>query len=103
MQNSETVLWSRRANDADQATLLIALLRASGIPARFVRGNIRMSMAQLMHWVGAAAPIAADAMTRFALENFSVSGNQVTVGHLWVEAFVGGSWISLAPSFKTYQ
>jgi hypothetical protein len=33
-------LHQRSGNDADQAALLVALLRASGYPARFVRGSI---------------------------------------------------------------
>jgi transglutaminase-like putative cysteine protease len=41
MQNSQAVLLSRRGNDFDQATLLIALLRASGIPARYVGERFR--------------------------------------------------------------
>ena len=107
MQNSQSVLWSGRGNDADQATLLIALLRASGIGACYVRGRIGMSIPQLMNWIGATVPIAADAMTRFITDSFEFTGNQVTIGHVWAEAFIdsgqGGRWAQLDPSFKTFD
>ncbi|NJC86977.1 MAG: alpha/beta hydrolase [Desulfuromonas sp.] len=38
MKGAEETLRQKSGNDADQAALLIALLRASGYPARYVRG-----------------------------------------------------------------
>ncbi len=40
MKGAEETLHQRSGNDADQAALLVALLRAAGYPARFVRGVI---------------------------------------------------------------
>lgn len=40
MKGAEETLRQKSGNDCDQATLLIALLRASGFPSRYVRGTI---------------------------------------------------------------
>ena len=40
MKGAEETLHQKSGNDCDQATLLTALLRASGYPARYVRGNV---------------------------------------------------------------
>lgn len=66
MQTSESVLMSRRAGDYDMATVLVALLRAAGVPARFVRGTVRMDMNALMNLVGAKAVDAAVYMAQQA-------------------------------------
>jgi hypothetical protein len=44
MQTSASVQMSKRAGDYDIATLLIALFRASGVPARYVRVTARINM-----------------------------------------------------------
>jgi hypothetical protein len=40
MKGAQETLRQKAGNDCDQATLLAALLRASGFPARYVRGTI---------------------------------------------------------------
>jgi hypothetical protein len=40
MKGAEETLHQKSGNDCDQATLLLALLRASGFPSRYVRGTI---------------------------------------------------------------
>jgi hypothetical protein len=45
-------LASKSGNAFDQASLLIALLRASGIPARYEVGTIQVSPERAMGWVG---------------------------------------------------
>jgi len=40
MKGAEETLRQRRGNDCDQAALMVALFRASGYPARYVRGVI---------------------------------------------------------------
>jgi len=108
VQNSESVLWSGKGNDADQATLLIALLRASGIPARYVMGHIPVPTADAINWMGAKDAAGA---TVFLNLN-TVATNQGTgfdVVHVWVEAWLptpsGNAWIPMTPSIKrqTFQ
>ena len=45
-------MFERRGNDVDQATLLVALLRALGIPARLETGPMEVDAAQLLSWAG---------------------------------------------------
>jgi hypothetical protein len=40
MKGAEETLHQKSGNDCDQATLLVALLRASGFPSRYVRGTM---------------------------------------------------------------
>lgn len=40
MKGAEQTLLQKSGNDADQAALLVALLRSSGFPSRYVRGVI---------------------------------------------------------------
>ncbi len=101
MQVSSSVLMSRRAGDYDMATLLIALLRAAGVPARYVRGTVRMDRSALMNLVGAKDFEAALYMAQQAFP-VEVNGSMVDVTHVWVEAFLPGAtgWTTLDPSFK---
>jgi uncharacterized membrane protein len=46
LRGARGTLWSKAGNALDQASLLIALLRASGIPARYVRGTLNTAQAQ---------------------------------------------------------
>lgn len=52
IQGSEMTLQARRGNAFDIASLEIALLRAAGIPARYVYGTIQLPADKLMNWVG---------------------------------------------------
>ncbi len=106
LQNSQSVLWAGRGNDYDQATLLIALLRASGIQSRHVGAFVRMPMQEFMHWAGVKTPAAA---LRIGPEFTYVEphGNEVWLDHVLVEAYVatpsGMRWVWMAPSIKTYN
>lgn len=46
LRGARGTLWSKAGNALDQASLLIALLRASNIPARYVRGTLGTAEAQ---------------------------------------------------------
>ena len=43
VKGAAETLRQRRGNDIDQASLLIALMRASGVPARYVRGVVALT------------------------------------------------------------
>jgi hypothetical protein len=108
-------------NDADQAALLIALLRAAGVPARYVRGTVDLPAAQAANWLGAADPRTAASMlaTGGVPVTALIGGGTVAAvraEHIWVEAYVpygsyrglldGGTaptWVALDPSFKQYD
>jgi len=129
MKGPESTLRVRSGNEYDLAALLVSLLRAANVPARFVRGRIEMSDAQAAAWTGAKNGGAACNFWRWTEPPSWMSvncgdpgGNQVGVSrlssrvqrlHVWVEAQVvlaryrglgtgnaGRAWIALDPSFK---
>ncbi len=52
MKGPKGTLASRVGNDYDQAALLVSLLRAAGVPARFVRGKAKIPFEALESWLG---------------------------------------------------
>lgn len=105
-------------NDIDQASLLVSLLRAKDIPARFVRGTVRITPQQALAFTGAADLNTATDILSVSFRNPTVmQKDNVITGfvfeHTWAEAYVpyteyrgaggkGGEsiWIPLDPSFK---
>lgn len=107
-------------NSTDQASLLIALLRASNIPARYVKGNIRFDNdPRALRWIGAKDyPGARAILVQGKVDATNTATSLSISSHVWVEACVpythyrganidplGQRWIPLDPSFKdkTYQ
>jgi transglutaminase-like putative cysteine protease len=121
IQDASQTLASRRGNAFDIASLTIALLRASGIPARYVHGTLELPADQFRNWVGGFHNINA------ALDYASAGGIPITaitsggqivkiqMEHIWVEAAVdfipsrgainksADSWAALDPSFQQVQ
>jgi RHS repeat-associated protein len=124
LKNAETVLLSKSGNDYDQATLLIALLRATGTPARYARGKIMLPLADATTWLEVKSADAAysifkglgDDSVGIPTSDGTANGTRLGIvkEQVWVAAYVPygnyrGSandssekrWISLDPSFKT--
>ena len=119
MKGAEETLLQGAGNDVDQAALLVALLRCSGLPARFVHGIVQYPMADLEQQLSISTP--SDVIT--ALRKLGVplepvlSGNNITalkIPYTWVSAQVpysnyrgavvdgsGKLWLGLMPAFKT--
>jgi RHS repeat-associated protein len=129
LKGAQATLLAKAGNDTDQASLLIALLRASNIPARYVRGQVEIldstsagANARVAKWLGAesyqaAATILAQGRNPNAFY-YSSGKYGVSFVHIWVEACVpyghyrgaridntGHRWIPMDPSFKdkSYQ
>lgn len=120
IQGADMCLQTKQCNDFDTASLLIALLRASNISARYVYGTIELPIDKVMNWVGGATdPMTAANIlaTNGIPAKVIVSGGTVKavqLEHAWVKAFVdyipsrgavhkqGDTWIPLDPSFKQY-
>ena len=121
MKGAEETLRQRSGNAADQATLLVAMLRASGYPARYVRGVI-----EFFPDFGSATAMTGIADPQQLLNFFQAagipcepvySGSRIVnlrIEHLWVEALVpyanyrgivadtaGPLWVPLDTSIKT--
>lgn len=128
IQGSAYTLETKRGNATDTSSLLIALLRTSGIPARYVSGTIDVPAEVAKDWVG-------------GVNNLSAAGNLIGQGgvpsvimtsggkethlrmeHMWVEAKldfipskgavqtsgqnnpnIEDSWVPLDASYKRYE
>ena len=119
LKGATGALVTGKANATDQASLLIALLRASNIPARYVQGSIGVETKRLKQWVGTRTLTAAinvltngkiPASEFSSYTSGSVIGAQIV--HVWVEACIpyanyrgtridlnGHRWLALDPSF----
>ena len=111
-------LQTKRGNAIDTASLLIGLLRAAKIPARYVYGTIQIPADQAMNWVGGVTkPEAAQQlMGQGGIPNVGlISGGAIKfikLEYVWVEAYVDyvpsrgavnktpDTWTTLDASFK---
>ncbi len=120
-QAADLTLSAKRGNAMEIASLTIALLRASGIPSRYVHGTIEVPKNAFINWVGDFANIdaAQDYASVGGIPTTSVtSGGQITkmrLEHIWVEAAIdfhpsrgainkdADNWVRMDPSFKQYD
>lgn len=118
LQGAEMALQTRRANDIDTASLLIALYRAAGIPARYGRGTMEIPAARAANWLGATGTAEAS-LALLAQGGVPASGvvqggsvGALRIDHTWVEAFVDvnpsrgavnrtpNTWVAVDGSYK---
>ncbi len=120
-QDAQLTLEAKRGNAMDISSLLIALLRASQIPARYKLGVAEIPADRYTNWLGNFAN--ADVASDYAVMN-GISTQVVTEGgkiarvrmqHIWVETAVdfypsrgvdhqeADEWIQLDASFKQYD
>ncbi len=121
IQGAQHTLETKQGNAIDTASLLIALLRAANIPARYAYGTVEVPADKVMNWVGGAqTPEAAQAIlgmggvpTIGVLEGGKIA--KFKLEHVWVDAYVdyfpsrgmiekaGDSWVPMDASFKQYD
>jgi transglutaminase-like putative cysteine protease len=120
MKGAEETLRQGSGNDADQAALLIALLRAAGYPSRYVRGVVEffpdLDMARRLTGIDDAERIG-EFLRKAGIPHQAVmSGTDVVnyqLEHIWVETLIpyanyrgaladmqGKLWLPLDTSFK---
>ncbi len=120
-QNADLTLGARRGNSFDVASLLIALLRASQIPARYAMGVAEVDADRYTNWLGNFdnADVASDYATQngIAVQVVTAGGKitKVRSQHMWVQAAIdyfpsrgaknrsADSWVDLDASFKQYE
>ncbi|MEW8000741.1 MAG: transglutaminase domain-containing protein [Candidatus Thiodiazotropha endolucinida] len=121
VQNAELTLSSERGNAIDIASLTISLLRASGIPARYVHGTIDVPEAQFRNWAGDFSNVGA-AADYVSSGGIPITGiitggaiSKLRMEHIWVEAAIdyhpsrgavnkaADSWVAMDPSYKQYE
>ena len=121
IQGADMTLQTKRGNAMDTASLLIALLRAAHIPARYAYGTVQLPIDQAMNWVGGVTvpAAAANLMQQGGIPTALAATNGVITHiqfeHTWVEAFVdfepsrglknieGDHWIPMDASYKQYD
>lgn len=121
IQRADHTLGSGRGNAIDLASALIALLRVSGIPARYVHGTVEMDADRFRVLAGdfGDAGAAVDFASAAGLPIVAVvSGGRIArirFEHVWVEAAVDffpsrgalnrvvDHWVSLDPSIKRVE
>ncbi|NVK36818.1 MAG: transglutaminase domain-containing protein [Gammaproteobacteria bacterium] len=121
IQGAQMTLEAKRGNAMDTASLTIALLRASNIPARYAYGTVEMPTEKVMNWVGGVnnASAAGNLLGQGGIPNTGIiMGGEVKyfqLEHVWVEAYVDfmpsrgiqngqkDSWVPFDPSFKQYE
>ena len=119
-QSSQRTLLARRGNAFDTSSLLIALLRAAGTPARYVYGTVDLPVEKVRNWLGDLpdANAAADLLVKCGIPTTVVTvGGAIRflrIEHVWVEAYVDFSpsrgsrnrtpdtWAPMDASFKAY-
>ncbi len=118
-KGAEATLRTLAGNDVDQASLLISLLRASGAPARYVRGVVDVPMADLMSMLGvredevglalsaAGVPnrpvVTAGRISGFAIEHVYVSAYLPFANYRGTAADLDGrAWLPLMPAIKPH-
>ena len=116
-KGSKRTLAEKAGNDVDLASLMMALLRASGIHCRYVCGTIEMPIADAGRWIGVDDPaqIAKTFISNGIPCDTTVSAGQISkikLNHVWVKAYVDyfpykgavnehpNTWVELDGSFK---
>ncbi|MCG8642563.1 MAG: choice-of-anchor D domain-containing protein, partial [Desulfobacterales bacterium] len=97
-------------NDFDQASLMIALLQASGYSAQYVYGTMQIpnsgavDQKDMQHWLGVDPD---NAVIYSVLGNGGIPASQAgafcELNRVWVSANIGGSTYLFDPAFKVYQ
>ncbi|MEN8263524.1 MAG: transglutaminase domain-containing protein, partial [Nitrospirota bacterium] len=118
MKGAEETLRQKSGNGCDQASLLIALLRVSGFPSRYVRGVIELESEQLKNLTGINDESGIAAFLQKAGIPFKPVIRGGTIGafeieHIWVESEIpysnyrgaiideqGKGWLGLDTAIK---
>ena len=122
MAGPEWTLLQRSGNSFDQATLLVALLRESEVPARYVYGTVELSAEVSSKWLRVKnSTLAANLLAKSGVpitKIFDPYGNvtRLRLEHVWTEAYLPYQdfrgqqrsqtrcvWIPLDPSYKIYK
>ena len=129
LKGAEGVLQTRAGNSTDQASLLIALLRASNVPSRYVRGTVQLydaagqddAAGRAQRWLGtqryrASAAVLAAGGVPAGLQSIDGELRGIRFDHVWVQACVphaayrgaraeagGYRWLALDAAVKDHD
>ncbi|MBN2109349.1 MAG: transglutaminase domain-containing protein, partial [Deltaproteobacteria bacterium] len=123
LKGAQETLLSKQGNDCDQASLLIALLRYSGYPARYGQAVATVDIGRAKSWLGVeSGQMAVNLLFSMGVPDvlgLSRSSQlvQVQFRHMYAEVYLpyenyrgqvrsnGGQklWVPLSPSFKQHR
>jgi RHS repeat-associated protein len=124
LKGGVATLWGKAGGATDQASLLVALLRASNVPARYVRGTVEVidpspkgADGRGPRWIGAKTyQGAASILAANGNPSASYGTSSVRLAHVWVEACLpysayrgaaiddsGHRWVPLDTSYKDHR
>ena len=122
--NSTNTYLGRRGSDVDIASVLIAMYRSQGLPARYAVGTVNVKAAHVANWLGVQdTDLAAAVMNDQGIQNVAGpdANGYIQFEHVWVQVqfayhnYRGAGrdaatdcgaepgkchWISLDPSYK---
>lgn len=106
LRGTRGALWGGAANALDKSSLLIAMLRARSIPARYRHGSLSAARAQEIiasmfpSTGGVSGSLAEGAQVSDPLNDATLLAE--ASDHWWVEAYVPGTgWTNFDPSFAS--
>lgn len=108
MQSADYSLQTGQGNAFDIASVLIAILREAGYPARYNYGTVGVRNDDLRNWVGDVINV--DAATNIMSQG-GIPQRQLSPGyspqfvqfeHVWVQTKINGEWVDMEPSLKSY-
>ncbi|OGX05215.1 MAG: hypothetical protein A3G87_06350 [Omnitrophica bacterium RIFCSPLOWO2_12_FULL_50_11] len=112
LKGATLTLLEGSGNDFDQASLLIALLRESGYPAKFVIGTQTIPGNDLANWLGGLGNSASNPRWQrihrmlswhgIPYEWAGTGGDTARVARVWVQATIDGVDYLFDPAFKIY-
>ncbi len=102
VNGATATLLAGRGNDFDQASLLIALMRASGYTADYVSGDVTYPVSDLAEWIGTdtVPVIVAQLFANSGFPTPSYSSNSVTIKRVWVRVNIDGTNYIFDPAFR---
>ncbi|MBK9050548.1 MAG: transglutaminase family protein [Chloroflexi bacterium] len=105
LRGTRGTLWNNGGNSADQSSLLIAMLRSAGIPARYRHGSLSPATAQTliasMFPANQGSPVICPPDPPPIPSTIRLSSRKVQ-DRWWVEAYLPGSgWTNLDPRLPT--
>jgi len=122
VQSADLTLGAKRGNAMDISSLMIALFRASKIPARYVHGTIVVDADKFKNWIGGFedtySAMSYASQGGIPIGAYPPEGGKITkiqMEHIWVEVATdyfpsrgaknkaADSWVALDGSFKAFE
>ena len=109
LKGATLTLLELSGNDFDQASLMIALLRASGFTAQYVYGQMTIPSYNagdnydLQHWLGVDANYSVISRVLASGGIPATVSTQTTLDRVWVMATIWGTDYLFDPAFKIYE